>query len=86
VSFAFYESFGWTLAEAYFMDKPIISRKTGIIDYVSGEQGIHVYESEDQLKTLLSTCDLMPPHYDMSKFTDNTYAQVFKRLCRSADT
>ncbi len=83
VSFAYYESFGWTLAEAYFMDKPIISRKTGIIGYIMGEPGIRVYETEDDLIDIIEKCEFMAPQYEKNKFTDNTYAKVFTRLSNS---
>lgn len=80
VSFAFYESYGWTLAEAFTSGLPIIARETGIMPYIKQQTGVHLYENEEQLKELLRRDDFDKPNYDESFFLDNSYAQVMRRL------
>ena len=78
VSLSTYESFGWALAEAFFMGLPIISRRTGIIPFVEKQQGITVYSGENELLAVLDECDFPSPNYDRSVFLTHTYRAAFE--------
>lgn len=82
VSFAFYESYGWTLAEAFALGLPIIARETGIMSYIKNQEGIHLYETEEQLSCLLKMDHFPKPHYDESFFIENSYPAVLTRLAQ----
>lgn len=80
VSFSSYESFGWVLAEAFFCGIPIISRKTGFLDYVANQKGIYIYNSEDELIKLLNTDTLEKKEYYYGLFIDNSYKKIIEKL------
>lgn len=82
VSFAFYESYGWTLAEAYTLGLPIIARETGLMSYIKDEPGIYIYDNEADLARLLANDHYPRPVRDDRYFTDNSYAAVIARLVK----
>ena len=73
VSFSTYESFGWSLAEAFFMNLPVVSRRTGIVPFVEEQEGIHVYETDEELMQLLARCEFIRPTYDRTVFAEHSY-------------
>jgi glycosyltransferase involved in cell wall biosynthesis len=80
VSFAYYESYGWTLAEAYTLGLPIIARETGLMGYIKNEPGVYLYSSESELSTHLARKDFPRPSREDHFFTDNSYAKVIARI------
>lgn len=80
VSFSTYESFGWTLAESFFSNIPIISRKTGFLDYIYNQKGIHIYENEQEVFDYLSLKNLTPPEYSYELFEQNSYKKIISKL------
>ncbi|WP_160167671.1 glycosyltransferase [Methylomonas sp. MK1] len=80
ISFSTYESFGWALAEAFFCNIPIISAKTGFLDYIYNQKGIHIYTNEKELSTLLATNDIQSPEYSYDIFLKNSYKTVIEKL------
>ena len=80
VLFSTYESFGWVLAEAFFCGIPIISRKTGFLDYVYKQKGINIYSNEQELFDLLSTKKTLKPKYSYKLFEHNSYKKVIYKL------
>lgn len=80
VSFSTYESFGWALAEAFFANIPIITKKTGFIDYVADNPGIHIWNSNDELFSILNECKLSVPQYNTKLFFDNSYRLIIDKL------
>lgn len=84
VSFAFYESYGWTLAEAFTLGLPIIARETGLMPYIKDQAGIHIYQTEEELRAYLKRSEFPRPQHDETYFLENSYAQVLRRLARKA--
>lgn len=84
VSFAYYESYGWTLAEAFALQIPIIARETGIMPYIKAQAGIYIYENDDELSGLLKMNQFPRPNYDETFFVNNSYPAVLARLGRGA--
>lgn len=82
VSFAFYESYGWTLAEAFSLGLPIIARETGIMPYIKHQAGVHLYETEAELCSLLKMDHFPKPQYDERFFVENSYPAVLARLAK----
>ncbi len=80
VSFALYESWGWSLAESYYLKIPIISRNTGMLSYVSDEKGIYIYESEDELDSFLTLMEFEKPQYNIKFLEEDSYRNVFIKL------
>src|SRR6266850_496079 len=68
ISLSTYESFGWSLAEAFFMGLPIVSRRTGIIAFVADQPGIHTYSNDEELWEILRRAEFRKPSYDRSVF------------------
>lgn len=64
VSFSLWESFGWTLAEAYLQNLPIIATETGILSYVKDQSGIYIYSTEEELISLLRRTQFPETDYD----------------------
>lgn len=84
VSLSTFESFGWALAEAFFMDLPIVSRRTGIIPFVEKQQGITVYLDDDELLDVLDKCEFLCPTYDRSFFLNHTYRAAIENALVAA--
>lgn len=82
VSFALYESYGWTLAEAFTLGLPIISRATGIIPYIRDQKGVFVYETEQELSSFLDMEFFPKTGYDEMFFVENSYPAAIERLTR----
>lgn len=80
VSFAFYESYGWTLAEAFALNLPIIARETGIMPYIKQKKGVFLYQTEEELQKLLALDTFPKPEYDETFFIENSYRAVLLRL------
>lgn len=86
VSFAYYESYGWTLAEAFALKLPIIARETGIMPFIKNQSGIFLYETEEELRSLLCLDHFPSPNYDEAFFLDNSYPVVLSRLAAHGDS
>lgn len=80
VSFSHMESFGWSLAEAFYLGLPIISREVGFLTYVKGQPGILLYDTEDELRTALGRTDYPRQDHDDSIFRDNAFPVVIGRI------
>jgi glycosyltransferase involved in cell wall biosynthesis len=80
VSFSHLESFGWSLAEAFYNGLPIISREVGFLTHVKEQPGIHIYDNEDMLRKLLKSPLYERHHYDDTVFVENTYSHVIDRI------
>lgn len=80
VSFSHVESFGWSLAEAFYSNLPIITRNVGFITYVKEQSGISVYETDEQLRDLLKRDDYRKIDYDDSLFVQNAFPEVIRRI------
>jgi len=69
VSFSREESFGWSLADAIMFDKPIISKKIGIISSLDTEEkGLYLYKNKEELKKLVRRKKFTKGEYDKSPF------------------
>lgn len=80
VSFSHMESFGWSLAEAFYLGLPIISREVGFLTHVKTQPGIHIYSSESELRALLGHSDYKRhPHAD-AVFRENAFPVVIDRI------
>lgn len=80
ISFSHVESFGWSLAEAFYSGLPIITREVGFITYVKEQAGINVYETDEQLQTLLERDDYGKVEYDDQLFVQNAFPEVIRRI------
>jgi glycosyltransferase involved in cell wall biosynthesis len=80
VSFSRMEGLGWSIAEAFYVGLPIISREVGFLTHVKGQAGIHLYETEDELRDLLATQEYhRHPHDDMV-FREYAFPAVVERI------
>ena len=73
VSFSLSEGYGWSVADAFMYDLPIISRDTGIVTLIRDQPGIHVYRDERELADYLRQTAFATPDYDKSLFDDLSY-------------
>jgi len=80
ISFSSYESFGWALAEAFFCNIPIVSKKTGFMEYVKEQPGIHLYTNNESLFEILENKELTRPKYNPALFYENSYRKVIEQL------
>lgn len=80
VSFSHMESFGWSLAEAFYLGLPIIAREVGFLTYVKDQPGIHIYQSEDELLALLAHPDYRHCQHDDRVFRENDDTNVTDRI------
>lgn len=80
VSFSYMESFGWSLAEAFYLGLPIIAREVGFLTYVDKQPGIHIFSSEDELRTLLGRTVYKPHPHDDAVFRENAFPVVIDRV------
>lgn len=80
ISFSNKESFGWSLAEAFYSDLPIISKEVGFLTYVKEQQGVNIYETEDELVGFLRKSDYQRSKYDDSLFKNNTYPLAIGKI------
>lgn len=80
VSFSHIESFGWSLAEAFYLGLPIIAREVGFLTYVKDQPGIHIYTDEEGLRTLLSQGNYQRQDHDDSLFKRNAYSAVINHI------
>lgn len=80
ISFSNYESFGWALAEAFFCNIPIISKRTGFMEYVKEQNGIHLYSDDEQLFSILGKNISANTNYDHSLFYKNSYKTIIEQL------
>jgi glycosyltransferase involved in cell wall biosynthesis len=84
VSFSEWESFGWTLCEAFYQGLPIISAKVGMISYVANHPGVYVYKDEEELTELLGRREFARPVFDTSLIDNRTYQRVITALVTEA--
>lgn len=82
VSYSRSESYGWAIAEAFANNKPVISRRVGVVTFFEGSRGLSVYTSEEELAQLLEN----PPRvidgidYDLSILSPDRFARDIQRL------
>lgn len=80
VSFSHVESFGWSLAEAFYSGLPIITREVGFITYVKEQKGISIYKTDDELERLLQQDSYQRASYDDTVFVQNAFPAVIRRI------
>lgn len=80
VSFSHMESFGWSLAEAFYLGLPIVSREVGFLTYVKAQPGIHLYATEDELRACLGSTDYRRQPHDDAVFKENAFPVVIERI------
>ena len=80
VSFSHVESFGWSLAEAFYLGLPILAQEVGFLTYVKEQPGIHIYSSEDELRTHLGRMDYKRQPHDDAVFRENAFPLVIDRI------
>lgn len=54
ISFSHSEGLGWSIAEAFYCNLQIITRDVGFVTYVKDQESVHLYDSIDELKALVS--------------------------------
>lgn len=70
VSFSREEGFGWSIADAVMFDKPIISRRIGVLSSINREEkGLYLYETKRELHRLLSRKSFEAGAYKKHRFT-----------------
>jgi glycosyltransferase involved in cell wall biosynthesis len=84
VSFSQWESFGWTLAEAFLHDLPIIASNTGLITYIPPTPGLHRYRDDTELATILALSDFGKPAYNHDLLLNRTFAKVIPACVEAA--
>ena len=80
VSFSRSEGLGWSVADAFMFDLPIISRKTGFVTFIKEQAGVHLYDNEKTLEGLLDGGKLESPQYDKSILDKYSYERLFESL------
>lgn len=87
ISFSRKEGFGWSIADALLCQKPIISRKVGVLSYYrKPPEGIFIYENEKDLVGIVKKNDFskIKPRYSLEfisvdKFREKI-ASLFKEI------
>lgn len=80
VSFSRSEGLGWSVADAFMFDLPIISRNTGFVTFIAGQKGVNLYKDEETLQALLQREILETPNYDKSILKKYSYERLFDSL------
>ncbi|MBW1764135.1 MAG: hypothetical protein JRJ23_05245 [Deltaproteobacteria bacterium] len=83
VSFSREESFGWSLADAIMFDKPIISKRVGVISSLDPEEkGLYLYKTKEELKGLLQKDKFEKGEYDKSPFAPERFEKKLLSLTK----
>jgi len=81
VSFSREEGYGWSIADAMLFDKPIISRRVGVLSSFDPEQkGLHIYQSKQELIGLITQDSFAPCEYDKSIFSPKRFEEKILAL------
>ncbi len=80
VSFSHMESFGWSLAEAFYLGLPILARDVGFLSLVDEQSGVCLYAAEAELHALLQRTDYTQHTYNDTLFKDNAFPIVIDRI------
>lgn len=87
VSFSREESFGWSLADAIMFDKPIITRKIGVISSMDlNQRGLYLYQDSKELHNLLQKSVFENGNYDKTRFSPAIFEQKILALVDSSLT
>ena len=74
VSFSREEGFGWAVADAIMFDKPIISRRIGVLSSLSPHlPGLHIYSDAAELQSLISRRDFPEASYPKERFSPRLF-------------
>ena len=74
ISFSREESFSWSIADAMLFDKPIISRRVGVLSsFARNQKGLYLYETKQELRELLSNTSFDCDAYDKSHFSQKRF-------------
>ncbi|MBW2109294.1 MAG: glycosyltransferase, partial [Deltaproteobacteria bacterium] len=83
VSFSREESFGWAVADALMYNKPVISRRVGVISSLRPEEkGLYLYKDRDELKALLGRRSFEDGDYDKHPFSVKAFEKKMMALCK----
>jgi glycosyltransferase involved in cell wall biosynthesis len=76
VSYSREEGFGWSVADAVLFDKPIISRRTGVLSSVSPNQkGLYLYKNRQELQKLLRRTAFETGKYEKEQFSSERFEE-----------
>jgi hypothetical protein len=71
---------GWSILEAFYLGLPILSREVGVVSFIQGQPGVHVYRDEGELFAHLGRLDFAPAKYDFNYLEQHAFTQVFERI------
>ncbi len=81
VSFSREEGYGWAIADAMLFDKPVISRRVGVLSSFDPDQhGLHLYHSKEELIKLISRDAFGAGAYDKSIFSPKRFENKLMNL------
>lgn len=82
IGFSREEGFGWAVADALMHDKPVISRRVGVISsFPRQEKGLYIYENSGELKELVGLRSFQKGNYDMRGFSAEAFENKITALC-----
>jgi glycosyltransferase involved in cell wall biosynthesis len=83
VSFSREESFGWAVADAIMFDKPIISRRVGVLSSMASHSaGLYLYEDPRELRQLLQMRAFKNGAYQKDSLSPQTFERKILSLAR----
>jgi glycosyltransferase involved in cell wall biosynthesis len=81
VSFSREESFGWSIADAIMFDKPIISRRIGVLSSLdSNQKGLYFYRNTQELRDLFKYDAFESGSYDKECFSAERFEEKLLSL------
>ncbi len=80
ICFSLSEGYGWSIADAFMFDLPIISRDIGIVTMIKNQTGIYMYQDEQELKNYISQANFIKPEYNKSIFSDYSYERIIHQI------
>jgi glycosyltransferase involved in cell wall biosynthesis len=80
VCFSRREGYGWSIADGLLAQKPIISRRIGVLSQLSEVEGLAIYETEDQLSEFLAHGVDVSPQYDLQSFSPTRAVRTLETL------
>jgi len=83
ISFSRKEGFGWSIADALLCQKPIISRRVGVLSYYKKPpEGLFFYKNEKELIKIIKKTDFskIKPHYNLEFISVDKFRETINSL------
>jgi glycosyltransferase involved in cell wall biosynthesis len=84
VCFSRTEGFGWAIADALLHQRPVISRRIGVLTWLPDDGDVDCYVTDEELAGLLAAGPAGSPSYDLSMLDARRSAEALLDLVRAA--